>query len=311
MFEVSVIIPVYNAAKYIEQAVKSALEQEEVVEIILVEDASSDNSLAICIDIQSRFKKIKLVQHHDKKNHGAGASRNLGIRNAASEFIAFLDADDQYLPGRFSAEKNIFLSEASIEGVYNACIPVALDDEGQSRLGNASPSLLTMNKPYPPEQLFENISPVGESGFFFLNTLTVKKEVFNKTGLMNPLLRLSQDTDITIKLAALCKIVPGNLTAPVALYAIHSNNRSNNKDQLTANRPNLFYNLYIWGRNKQLPKCRVFLLWERYYHFNLLVNKPSRNQQLLLLCREGLKNTDLFSSRFFLRQLPLLNRLIS
>lgn len=105
MIEISVIIPVYNAAEFLEKAVKSAAYFDEVKEIILAEDQSTDHSLEICRRLVSEIPKVKLFQHPNGENRGAGASRNLGIDHATSDFIAFLDADDYYLPNRFDAEK--------------------------------------------------------------------------------------------------------------------------------------------------------------------------------------------------------------
>ncbi|WP_228442012.1 glycosyltransferase family 2 protein [Chryseobacterium nematophagum] len=109
MMKISVIIPVYNAEKYVQQAVESALQFEKVYEVILVEDGSPDNVLSVCERLRDQYPRVKLFQHADKKNHGAGASRNLGIANASGDFIAFLDADDYYLSNRFDAEKNFLL----------------------------------------------------------------------------------------------------------------------------------------------------------------------------------------------------------
>ena len=93
--KISVITPVYNAEKYITQAVESALQFPEVWEIILVEDQSPDNALEVCKTLVTNYpERVKLYQHPDKGNHGAGASRNLAISKATGEFIAFLDADD-------------------------------------------------------------------------------------------------------------------------------------------------------------------------------------------------------------------------
>ena len=74
--KISVITPVYNAEKYITQAVESALQFPEVWEIILVEDQSPDNALEVCKTLAEKYDRVKLFQHPDKGNHGAGASRN-------------------------------------------------------------------------------------------------------------------------------------------------------------------------------------------------------------------------------------------
>ena len=86
---VSVIIPVYNAESYLRKAIESAVYLEEVGEVILIEDRSPDNALVLAKQLEQEFGKVKLFQHPDKKNHGAGASRNLGIQKASCAHIAF------------------------------------------------------------------------------------------------------------------------------------------------------------------------------------------------------------------------------
>src|SRR5690349_17274444 len=95
-FKVSVVIPVYNAEKYIRKAVESALMQPEVGEVIAVEDKSPDNSLHLLTEWAKTEPRLKVYQHPDKQNHGAGVSRNQGILNSKFDYIAFLDADDYY-----------------------------------------------------------------------------------------------------------------------------------------------------------------------------------------------------------------------
>src|SRR6476661_1937714 len=99
--KISVVIPVYNVENYLQRAVTSVFEQPEVIELLLVEDGSSDNSIGLCRDLAEKDKRIIVLQHRDGKNRGVAASRNLGIRNASCPFVAFLDADDYYLPNRF------------------------------------------------------------------------------------------------------------------------------------------------------------------------------------------------------------------
>ena len=86
-FTISVIIPVYNAERYLERAVASALEQPQTGEVILIEDCSPDGSLAICEKLAAAHPdKVRLLRHPDGKNHGAGPTRNLGIRAAQHPF---------------------------------------------------------------------------------------------------------------------------------------------------------------------------------------------------------------------------------
>ncbi len=76
--KISVIIPVYNAEKYVRNAGESALQQPESGEILLVEDNSPDNCLQLCRDLEREYEIVRLLRHADGRNHGAGASRNLG-----------------------------------------------------------------------------------------------------------------------------------------------------------------------------------------------------------------------------------------
>lgn len=87
----SVIIPVYNSDKYIERAVNSILKQRKDVEIVIVDNGSTDNSILICQELSRNNPSIALYSEHKK---GVSSARNKGIRMATSEWIVFLDSDD-------------------------------------------------------------------------------------------------------------------------------------------------------------------------------------------------------------------------
>lgn len=92
---VSVIVPVYNAETYLPQCIESILKQDyDNLELLLIDDGSSDKSMQICEEYGRRSGKIKVVA---QKNSGVSAARNKGMENAAGEYILFVDADD-YLP---------------------------------------------------------------------------------------------------------------------------------------------------------------------------------------------------------------------
>ncbi len=93
MPKVSVIIPVYNASKYLNQCISSIINQTlQDIEILAVNDGSTDCSLDILDMLSHRYKgKLKVM---DKENGGAGSARNLGLEYANGEFIKFVDADD-------------------------------------------------------------------------------------------------------------------------------------------------------------------------------------------------------------------------
>lgn len=89
---ISVIIPVYNASKYIQETVQSVLNQDyEDMEIILVNDGSTDDSLSICNHLKETDRRIKVI---DQKNAGVSTARNNGMKAAQGEYLLFIDADD-------------------------------------------------------------------------------------------------------------------------------------------------------------------------------------------------------------------------
>ena len=92
MKKLSVIVPVYNAEKFLERCVKSILNQTySNIELILVNDGSKDNSLALCNKLATEDPRIVVI---DKSNGGAASARNKGIEVATGDYIGFCDSDD-------------------------------------------------------------------------------------------------------------------------------------------------------------------------------------------------------------------------
>ncbi|MEZ5048752.1 MAG: glycosyltransferase family 2 protein [Saprospiraceae bacterium] len=91
--QISIIIPVFNASQFIEEAVNSALLQTQTAEIILVDDGSSDGSFEICESLSSKHEKVHFFFHPNRENKGPSASRNLGMENVRYDYFSFLDAN--------------------------------------------------------------------------------------------------------------------------------------------------------------------------------------------------------------------------
>lgn len=90
---VSIIVPVYNASNYLDTCIKSIIEQTySFLDIILVDDCSSDQSLSICQMWENRDKRIRVIQHENNK--GVSAARNTGLELAKGNYISFVDSDD-------------------------------------------------------------------------------------------------------------------------------------------------------------------------------------------------------------------------
>ncbi|HEU4789883.1 MAG TPA: glycosyltransferase family 2 protein, partial [Flavobacterium sp.] len=103
----SIIIPLYNKERYIENAIQSILKQTITdYEIIIINDGSTDKSKEIISKYVS--EKIRIIDH--PKNKGLSAARNTGIKNATSNYITFLDADDLWKPNYLQTIKNLISS---------------------------------------------------------------------------------------------------------------------------------------------------------------------------------------------------------
>ncbi|OKH34566.1 glucosyl transferase [Calothrix sp. HK-06] len=97
---VTVVIPAYNASEYLAETITSVLQQTFAnFEIIVVDDGSKDNTMDIVHSFSQQDSRVKLIS---QKNQGVSVARNTGIKNAQGEFIAFLDADDVWLPQKLA-----------------------------------------------------------------------------------------------------------------------------------------------------------------------------------------------------------------
>ena len=101
MSPISVIIPCFNGAATLARALESCLVQPEVAQIFVVDDASSDASASIARVFAMRDARVRLLQM--ASNGGAARARNWAVLHAVTPLVAFLDADDEYLPGALAA----------------------------------------------------------------------------------------------------------------------------------------------------------------------------------------------------------------
>jgi glycosyltransferase involved in cell wall biosynthesis len=223
-FQVSIIVPVYNAEAFLNIAIESAVHNNDVGEIILIEDRSPDNCLAICKELEKKYSKIKLLQHPNGENRGAGASRNLGIQNASMPYIAFLDADDYYLPHRFEESKKIFEENSSIDYTFGTA---QYDKEFDAKSNNYKQMKIS-----GPAQanIFQNFL-FGNCGYFHANAITIKSKSLKGMKLFNPLLKLHQDSELWLRITYNLKGASEPPDNTIAVVRQHANNRITHKNK--------------------------------------------------------------------------------
>lgn len=111
----SVIIPVYNGEHFLESTVCSLEDKNadmaEAMEILLINDGSSDNSLIVCAELERRFPNIRV---YNKNQGGVGETRNFGLKKATGEYIAFCDQDDRLLQGYSSFIETLSTTNADL-----------------------------------------------------------------------------------------------------------------------------------------------------------------------------------------------------
>jgi glycosyltransferase involved in cell wall biosynthesis len=169
MKDVSIIIPVYNAEKYITNAIESALSQKNVnIEVLVINDGSTDGSEKKILQFRDK------ISYFRQSNKGPAAARNLGIKAAKTEFLAFLDADD------------VFFSVDTI----NSCV-FALSEEQHADI------LLGRVQLQKEDGAIKNsFSNIAEAGFITgFGAMVSTRSVFDTVGLIEESLKLGEDID--------------------------------------------------------------------------------------------------------------------
>ena len=270
--KISVIIPVCGAENHIINAVESALQFDEVHEVILVEDGSYDGSLKICKNLEQRYERVNVFQHDDQKNHGTGQSCNLGIEKAKGDYIAFLNAHDHYLPNRFNAEKEMFLCDR-VEGVYGAlgvCYhSKRAKDQYFPRYKN---HLTTVCEKCRPEAVFPGqLTLGGLFGSLHINTLTLRKDSLLKkmNELFKPLLFYT-DMEFLFRVSFYLDLYPGILNTAVAERGIYESDLKSviipDEVPPVMKKIHLWKSLYEWSETEESIPHEIKLHVSRMYH---------------------------------------------
>lgn len=215
--DVSVLLPAYNGAKYIGQAIDSALAQTLVpFEIIVVDDGSTDDTESIVKHYGSRVRYIR------QGNKGTSGAYNTGIAAASGEFIAFLEQDDIWSPEKNAMQIAAFEGNAGLGMVFS---PVEL-------LREAGASKCTDIDVQEGEGRYAFADFFVRNRVLNCSTVMIRSDVLRHIGGFREHLKLAFDYDLWLRIAA--KYGVQCLGTPLATYRIHGNNQSRDDHDLLA-----------------------------------------------------------------------------
>ena len=184
---VSVVMPAYNVAWCIGRAIDSVLAQDfRSYELIVVNDGSTDGTLAV---LDRYGASVTLI---DQNNRGMSAARNRGIREARGTYIAFLDADDWWLPEKLSRQVELMTRRPDL----GFCSTAARVEDGDGRLLNL------WRCPDGRSEILETLFAQNAAIAGGCSAVIVRKELLERVGLFDESLRGFEDPDLWMRLAA-------------------------------------------------------------------------------------------------------------
>jgi glycosyltransferase involved in cell wall biosynthesis len=186
--KVSVVIPCYNRASYVGEAVDSVLDQTyENLEVIVVDDGSTDDSLAV---VRSYGDRVKVLQHPGGVNRGQSAAINLGVAHADGEYVAILDSDDYWALDKLEKQVAVLQADPAIGLVY-----------GNARVVDAYGNLLYTRYGEYHEERNEPGRILVDCYFSVPSNALIRHAVLDAVGGFNEELRAAQDHDMAIRIA--------------------------------------------------------------------------------------------------------------
>ena len=221
----AVVIPAFNAEAFLARAVDSVFATDYPgIEVVIVEDGSTDATRVVAERLcREHPEQCRVLQHGDRRNHGVSSSRNLGIAASQSEWVALLDADDFYLPIRFAAFRRLLDSGQAFDAVYESCeIRGDGKDGAKSPNGNAeSGGSFGIEESLTGPAL---LAALLMGRCWATSAITIRRNLLERAGFFDSGKRIAEDCDLWFRIAAVGRVVAGNLESPVSVYWRHENN---------------------------------------------------------------------------------------
>lgn len=229
--KVSVFIPNYNYARYLPHCLDSILAQTyQDIEIVIVDDGSTDNSHEVLMEYQRRFpQKIHYHWHPGHANKGVSATSNLAISKAQGDYLAWTGADDVWYPEKLELQVEQLNHDPCLGMVYSYAD--FIDSEGNVLPGRAGIDITS--DPNPVGRMLQSCHPPAM-------TTVIRRKCLEDIGLIDDTLRAAEDWDLWIRVFLRWKV--GFIDRSLVKYRIHGNNLSKGIDpKVDLNRILTFY----------------------------------------------------------------------
>ena len=255
----SIVIPVYNCQEYIKTAVESAASKAKNIEVILIDDGSTDQSANVCDTIASSYDN---VYAYHTQNLGAGNARNVGIKNATGDFIIFLDSDDFLSEGFFNN-----ISELKEQGDCDVIFfnTIKLFHNGYKKAMNEGFDEDTIIKRTKQEFLEDvtkfNKFPASCGGKI------IKREFLIRNNIFFPTDKLGEDVDFTLNL-----LIKGNkfgfYKKGQYIYRQFKNSRSGKGNPKTIE--DMIYTIEKWVHISENSPYRLYIMSFLAYEYAMI-----------------------------------------
>ncbi|MEM7714189.1 MAG: glycosyltransferase [Cyanobacteria bacterium P01_A01_bin.68] len=240
----SIIIPAYNAIKYLPETLESVLKQTFTnFEVLIIDDGSSDSIVEWAADIID--PRVKLISQN---NQGVSAARNTGIKKSKGEYIAFLDADDLWEATKLEKQLQCFKNNPSLGLVHTAMI--LIDEEGKS-----------LGRTFTSNVDGDALKALLEQNTIVTSSVTVRRNCLETVGNFDNKLRSSEDWELWVRLAY--RYPFALIKEPLVFYRQHPHNTTKNWQMLEQDL------LYIEQVFRSVPQKLSYLKNHTYAHANI------------------------------------------
>lgn len=268
---VDVVIPVYNGEKFILDAISSIASQTfPASKIIIIDDGSTDSTPELIEEFVSKNLSQNIL-YHRKENGGLSSARNAGIKLSSSNYLAFLDADDIWLPTKLERQISRLLysvNPSDLGVVY--CDFTLINEMGALINCPAYSNIIKSVKGHVYEKLLLG-NYVSGSG----SAVLVRRDCFEKCGFFDELLPSCEDWDMWLRISRHFSFT--YVDEKLVKIRRHDNGMQKDNLKMILGHTLLFNKLYICG---DLPKRNILSLRAQMHYANIICSNFMNNQQV-------------------------------